>query len=284
MTMNRPHAMDCVDFKVLLSPYIDGELASEARFAADRHLIECRDCRDLLERAESNDETIRALCLRDPSFAAHVAGPVGLPSEFENAVLNRVHRRHSLQWRRMRTSLGLLAAAAAVALTAALWTIWPSSQDGESRGRGGSEWVDYPGDRSNWEPLANGLHGPPMRMGERAIHTVPTLSADESQAIHGTAFLLEEVLATPFENIASRDRLREMATYDELIARLGAIQPRLDTLTRRHVAAARAALFELQREHLDVAAWNNLQDDLRSFELIRELESIAATADSRLGA
>lgn len=281
--MNRSNAVDCVDFKVMLSPYLDGELASEARFAADRHLIECRDCRGLLERAEANDETIRELCQRDPAYAQHVAGPADLPQEFERAVLGRINRRQAVHWRRMRGSLGLLAAAAAVALAAALWTIWPSGRkDGEFQN--GNERVDLPGSNGEWEPLANGLHGPPMRVAQDAPRSIPNLSPDDTQALHATSLLLEEVLVTPFENIATRSRLREMAIYDELIDRLGQIQPHLDSITRRHIAAARAALFELQREHLDVGEWNDLQDDLRSLQLIRELEDLAAEADRRIGA
>lgn len=283
MTMNRSHAMDCVDFRVVLSPYIDGELAPEARFSADRHLIECRECRGLLERAEANDETIRELCQRDPAYAGHVAGPADLPEDFERGVLNRLNRRQRVHARRMRASLGMLAAAAAVALAAALWTIWPSSQGRSTRMDGGSTNIDFAGESGEWESLANGLHGPPMRVARLPQRSVPSLSADESQAIYSAALVLEEIIATPFENIASRNRLRELASYDELLTRLGAIQPRLDSMTRRHLGAARAALFELDREHLDVAAWNALQDDLRSFELVRELEAIATEADSRLG-
>jgi Putative zinc-finger len=291
--MNRSHTMDCVDFKVLLSPYIDGEVASEARFAADRHLIECRDCRNLLERAEANDETIRELCGRDPAFASHVAGPAGLPATFEGAVIARINRRQTVQWRRMRTSLGLLATAAAVALGAALWTIGPWGRGDRSASGDRRERVEYGNgaggesgaNGAGWEPLAQGLHGPPMRILDRNERlSPPILSSDESQALRNTALLLEDVLTTPFENIATRTQLREMAVYDELLRRLGEIQPRLDSTSRRHVAAARAAIFELQREHLDVAAWNSLQDDLRSLQIQRELDGIAAAADARMSA
>ncbi len=280
--MNRQHSMDCVDFKVILSPYIDGELAAETRFAADRHLIECGNCRSLLERAESNDEAIRGICLRDPEFAQQIAGPIGLPAEFESEVLSRVQRRRTIQWQRMRGSLGLLAAAAALALGAALWTIWPTQTgNGDRSGSGTSE----PVNDGDFEQLDPRLHGPPTLLHPREFaRSSPALNSDELQSLHGTAILLQSIAATPFEDIAARTQLRQMSVYDELIERLGAIQPRFDTIDRRTIAAARAVLFELQREHVDLAAWNTLQDDLRAYELARDLEVIASSAESHTGA
>jgi hypothetical protein len=276
--MTRQHSMDCVDFKVLLSPYIDGELAAEARFSADRHLIECTACRTLLEQAESNDEAIRSICQRDPEFAQQIAGTVALPDEFEAGVLDRVRRRRTVQWQRMRGSLGLLAAAAAIALGAALWTIW-STQSSGPRNRTS---VSEPVSEDDVEPLDPSLHGPPKSLrGREFVRSAPNLTMDESQSLHSAALLLESIVGTPFENLPTRTRLRDMARYDELIERLGAIQPRFDTIDRRSIAAARAVLFELQREHLDLAAWNAMQDDLRTFELSHQLEVLAASAEIR---
>lgn len=284
--MNRQHSMDCVDFKVLLSPYIDGELGPEPRFAADRHLIECRECRSLLERAEANDEAIREICQRDPLHAQQLSeqmtGPVALPPNFEDAVLDRVRLRRTIRWQRTRSSLALLTSAAAVALTAALWTIWPR-QSGNGAGNGSRISEQLTG--GDVEPLDPSLHGPPKSLRVRESNrSLPALSPDEAQGLHTASLLIESIVATPFENVAARSRLREMAVYDELNERLGAIQPRFDTLDRRSIAATRAVLFELQREHIDLAAWNALQDDLRTFELSHQLEVLATSADGRPGA
>jgi hypothetical protein len=287
-TMNRQHDMDCVDFKVLLSPYIDGELGADARFAADRHLIECRSCRELLERAEANDAAIRLACEREPQLVESALATASLPDGFERAVLDRAGLRRTLAWRRTRGSLALLATAAALALAGALWVIWPTQQ-GEGREADGRSLIAR--DANGWggseglEQLDPSLHGPPKALRVRDLgRSVPTLSADEAQCLHSAALLLESIVATPFENVAARGRLRDMAIYDELTARLAAIQHRFDTIDRRFIAACQAVLLELQREHLDLTAWNALQDDLRSFELARQLEILATSSDGRQGA
>ena len=287
--MNRPHDMDCVDFKVLLSPYIDGELGADSRFAADRHLIECRTCRELLERAEANDAAIRLACEREPHLLEPVLATAALPAGFERAVLDRAGLRRTIGWRRTRGSLALFATAAALALAGALWVIWPSQQ-GEGREADGRSLLAREGDGSagaaDFEQLDPHLHGPPkaLRVRDLGNRSTPSLSADEAQCLHSAALLIESIVATPFENVAARGRLREMAIYDELTERLAAIQHRFDTLDRRFIAASQAVLLELQREHLDLSAWNALQDDLRSFELARQLEILATSSDGRRGA
>ncbi len=287
--MNRQHDMDCVDFKVLLSPYIDGELGADARFAADRHLIECRACRELLERAEANDAAIRLACEREPRLLESVLATAALPDGFERSVLDRAGLRRTIAWRRTRGSLALLATAAALALAGALWVIWPAQQ-GNGREADGRSLIIRDGDGlagyGDVEPLDPQLHGPPkaLRVREASSRSMPTLTVDEAQCLHNTALLIESIVATPFENVAARGRLREMAIYDELAERLAAIQHRFDTIDRRFIAASRAVLLELQREHLDLAAWNALQDDLRGFELARQLEILATSSDAHRGA
>jgi anti-sigma factor RsiW len=71
---------ECVDFKVSLSPYLDGELDRDTRTRADRHLLECRACRDLLERAERQDAAVRV------AFTGDDLETAPLPAGFERSV------------------------------------------------------------------------------------------------------------------------------------------------------------------------------------------------------
>ncbi len=284
--MNRPNpSLDCVDFKVLLSPYLDGELAVAQRFEADRHLIECKTCRELLERAEASDETIRALCANDPSYRSRIGGEIALPSDFESNVLHRVRRRRTMQWTRVSGSLGLLAAAAAIALTAVVWYVGLRGGRVDSNNSSGNFVRDTPGAGTEWESLGPGVYGPPppvIRPRDTA-RSAPSLNGDEAQSVHGTATILQAMLTTPFEDVAARERLRQIAIYDELLIKLAEVDPKLDALDRRHLAAARATLIELLRGTSDLTSWNAMQEDMRAFDLPGALEEISTSADSRIG-
>ena len=56
---NDMRAIGCSDIKAALSAYVDDELTREERLRADAHLVGCGACRDLIERAEKLDDTLR---------------------------------------------------------------------------------------------------------------------------------------------------------------------------------------------------------------------------------
>ena len=270
--MNR---FDCIDLKVQLSAYMDGELSAVERAEADRHLLACQDCRQLLERAESTDQAIRTLCARDPVFVERAGAALPLPAGFEEAVLGRPRLHRGMHRGRLYSSLGLLAAAASLALVAAILFIanarLSALKDGGDDGR--------PVHSPTAESLDDGICGPPNPYGLRDGQRISaSLAVDELQAIQNAAQILHSVIDTPFEDIAARDRLRQMAIYDELSERLAALQPKLDPSSRRIVGAARASLLEIQLEHGDVTGWSSLQDDLRLLDLAGALDSIALAA------
>jgi len=111
--------MDCTDIKVLLSGLIDDELDAETRHLAERHIAECRACRDLVDEAEAAHQLLA-------SEAELNLAPDELPAGFAGAVLSRTvydedHRRGPLtgwvNW------LGWMAAAACLVLAITIWAL-----------------------------------------------------------------------------------------------------------------------------------------------------------------
>ena len=109
--------MDCTDIHVILSGLIDDEVDAETRYAAERHLVECAACRDLLGETES----LNALVADE---VASLADPEQLPADFVGAVLSRTAYADPpataagwMNW------LGWLAAAAALALAVSIWVM-----------------------------------------------------------------------------------------------------------------------------------------------------------------
>jgi len=111
--------MDCTDIKVLLSGLIDDELNAETRHLAERHIAECRACRDLVDEAEAAHQLLAA-------EAEMNLAPDELPAGFAGAVLSRTvydedRRRGPLtgwvNW------LGWLAAAACLVLAITIWAL-----------------------------------------------------------------------------------------------------------------------------------------------------------------
>ncbi|MFO0828241.1 MAG: zf-HC2 domain-containing protein [Phycisphaerales bacterium] len=276
---------DCLDFKVNLSAYLDGEIDAAHRSDADRHLLECRDCRTLLEQAERNDAAIRAICARDGAFLDETSEAMPLPAGFEDAVLDRTRLRRHVQLRRVYRSVGgsfgLLAAAAALALGAALYFVTRAGRNLANEGPSNSNLVSD----EDWEHLGSDVHGPPqpprrLAQSDKPRAVIPLTDA-ESQAIHGAATTLAAIIVTPFEDVTARERLRQIVRYDELNERLGSLRSKLDPSGRRQLDAARATLFQLVRDRPELELWNQLQEDLRLMELPAILEAITAQNDVR---
>lgn len=267
--------IDCTDFKVSLSGYLDGTTSIETRMAVDRHLLECRPCRDLFDQAERNDLALRALCRERPELAEECAAGAPLPTGFERAVLSRVRRHRPVQWRRVYDSLALLATAAAIALGTALVFVLQAGGGGEN-----------PSSRTaaldGWERMAPGVYGPPRPPRELLEYLEPRailpLTFDDVQALASGASTLEAMESMPFEDIAGRGRLRDAVRYDELIRRLGAVRHKLDPAACRLVDAASAALFLLDDDRSDVERWSRLRQDLALLGLPEALDRLVATA------
>ena len=108
-------------------------------------------------------------------------------------------------------------------------------------------------------------------------------------ALHATGILLGAIEEMPFEDAAARERLRQIALYDNLLERLSTLGSKLDPAARRDLEAARSALFVLLRDdgaaadsEVESAKWSALQEDLRMLELPKALERLSAESDARL--
>jgi hypothetical protein len=108
-------------------------------------------------------------------------------------------------------------------------------------------------------------------------------------ALHATGILLGAIEEMPFEDAAARERLRQIALYDDLLDRLSVLSRKLDPAARRDVEAARSALFVLLRDDgaaadssVESAKWSALQEDLRMIELPKALERLSAESDIRV--
>ena len=111
--------LDCTDIKALLSGLIDDRVDSATRHGAERHLAECKSCRELLDQAEAAETMVAA------SIAA-LGDAEPLPDQFESTVLARTiyADRHGGNGRLMNW-FGWLAAAAALALAVSIWVTNP---------------------------------------------------------------------------------------------------------------------------------------------------------------
>jgi hypothetical protein len=262
---------ECVDFKVSLSPYLDGELDRDTRTRADRHLLECRECRNLLERAERQDASFRE------AFAGDELETGPLPAGFERSVFAAIEGRPTGTARaggalaRLRSAGWPLAAAASVALavTATSFLRTPPTA-----------------------PVPMGVPaatGGPAAMPAWPFLASARISGDDVHALHATGILLGAIEEMPFEDAAARERLRQIALYDDLLDRLSVLSQKLDPAARRDVDAARSALFVLLRDDgaaadssVESAKWSALQEDLRMLELPKALERLSAISDIRL--
>ena len=109
--------MDCTDIKSLLSALLDDHLDAPTLHRAERHLAECRSCRNFVGEAERNERLIA----EEVASAFWGDGP---PEGFEQAVLSRTIHARPLGPRSAWTAwLGWVAAAAALVLLVTTWQL-----------------------------------------------------------------------------------------------------------------------------------------------------------------
>ena len=232
----------CSAMKAMLSAYLDDELTREERLRSDAHLLECHDCRGLVERAETLDETLRekfALDLADAketidartidtrAMQASVLAAIGAPT-----------RRFWLP--RAAIAAGIAAAALASFL------FWPSTT------------------------TTNSSTVPSTKNAQLAA-----LDDDERQLLYSTSVILTNLRKVGFQNAANRGELREVARYDELVDRLDALLPKLPTEARPTVALARETIAFLIDSSEDPARWEKVRRDMERTELHRTVDGLS---------
>lgn len=254
--MNQMNTLDCMDVKALLSALVDDEVDGDTRHQAERHLAGCDECRQLIDDAESLDGVL----LMD---AADLA-PTELSEAFEAAVLARtVYAGRGASMNRWTTWTGWLAAAACLTLAATLWvqergpfsdsstpdtvvTTTDSSRSWSSRNEMRSDVYDgsmVSGDV--FSPTPAPQFDPTVSNIKTAYPTATTSSLnwiDDEPTLLSTAMLLTLLDdATDDETI---EYMREIISYDEVIARLAEVRDRVAPAER---AVIQDTLLVLER-------------------------------------
>lgn len=269
---------NCIDSKVRLSAYLDGEVVASERLEIDRHLLECPECRGLFDRAEALDAAIAEVSgdadERDVGDAAASVDP--LPPAFAEEILRRTRRTRDARrrWfvRSHLHSLGLLATAASMAIAATLLFVVFARSGGQPTPDQGSL-VNDDG------ALDDVVYGPPRPRLAREDWTRILLGRDEAQALLCASQVLRGIIDMPVEDVRGRERLRQTAMYDELLLRLSGLDPKLGAEDRRLVGAAKAVLLEIQRAECQRESWASLQEDLRLLDLPTGLDSLVGRSD-----
>ena len=249
--------IDCTQFKACLSGYMDDELTRAERLSVDAHIVSCSVCHSLLARAETLDQDLKCAWNEAESAVDDF-----LPAGFEERVLAAIQLDVHKTWR-PRIAL----AAAAVLLLSGVTAWWIL------RPVGTPHRAFNPGDFGSGGVVAT----VPVdtRPNENAI-ALASLNSDDSQAMYATAILLDGARHTAFAEQSKRNLLRETASYDQLIERLGDVLPKLSGEDRSTVTAARDLARELMREDLDESAWKQVQARVAEHELSVEMDRLSS--------
>lgn len=278
-------SMDCTDIKALLSGLVDDELDADTRYDAERHLGQCKTCRQLIDEAEALDELVRA--------DLETLEPSSLPAGFEDAVLRQTvytthSRPYSHQW---TTWTGWVAAAACLALA---FTIWIADRRaGLTPGRvvqSSDPVVFEPGVRlrslANEEAMS--LEEYPAPSGDLDDDWVdndlitsvswsrgPALVREDAETLYMSAVLLhmfEETAGAAAENL---QMIRDAIDYDDVLSRLGDAVDRLDTSDRELVRAAQAILLQIEVAGNTGTSLEELRLDCIDMDLAASIDQIS---------
>lgn len=303
-----PHMteLDCKDIKALLSGYIDGELDQPTRHQADRHLAGCASCRGLVEETER----LNTLIALD---AQRMMWPAGLPAGFEEKVLGQTIYAEAYQFagHRWTSWLGWVAAAACLLLAASIWFLNLGSASVRDHVATGNRPAPQPrilvhdpvGDepvKRSWtydgglsiESLMSArpsteqqhvqliaTHETPAIM--QAPYTRPVepapepIDEEDAQTLYAASNLLAMLAQADLETFADVERIREIAEYDDLLARLAESRDRLSPQDRPAVLAAEAVLVRVVNGPLSTDDLRSLHNTVASLDLADQIEAIS---------
>ena len=279
--------LDCTDIKALLSGLIDDRVDPKTRHRAERHLAECKSCRQLLNQAEAAEAMVAA------SVTA-LGDSEALPEEFEANVLARtvyaqrladVHGRW-VNW------LGWMAAAAALALAVTVWVMDPKTIGrgpvpefalggglGDGSALGNERLVAQPANFTTPDPSSfielNRLSMTPS-LTRTSIHSssAALLSRDDLETLDDVSRLLMMLSQTPDQSLVEVQRIRRIAEYDLLLMRIAQLRANLAPQDRITVSAAELVLYRVVRGPLSMEDVQILRDDVRRLELSSHLNAI----------
>ena len=280
--------LDCTDIKALLSGLIDDRVDSATRHRAERHLAECKSCRQLLNEAETAEAMVAA------SVSAR-GDSESLPQEFEANVLARTvyAERLAVVHGRWTNWLGWMAAAAALALAVTVWVMdRATTLNGPVPAVAFGGGVEHQALLSN-EQLAvqpanfttpdpssfielNRLSMTPSltRTSHRSSSTA-MLSRDDLETLDDVSRLLMMLSESPDQSLVEIERIRRIAEYDLLLTRIAQLRANLAPQDRITLSAAELVLYRVVRGSLSMEDVQILRDDVNRLELPSHLSAIA---------
>ena len=262
---NRPIA--CADMKAALSAYIDDELSRDERLRADAHLVGCGKCRDLVERAENLDETLREQFALDLERAATEIAPASVDTLAMQSNVFAVLGLGDAKPAPARRWLPRAAIAAGLAgAVLATFAFWNAGRQGATLApHGPGEFSGNPRDTRGVEPVP----APSSSAAQLAA-----LDPDERQLLYSTGVILTNLRKDGFERSTAAVQLREVARYDELVDRLDALLSRVPQADRPTVALAREAIEFLIDSSEDPIRWEEIRRDMERTDLDHKVEAL----------
>ncbi len=263
----RPSPIACSELKATLSAYLDDELTRDERIRADTHLVSCGICRDLVERAETLDETLREKFAID--FAA-AQRDVNTASVDTRAMQANVLAALGLRERRVWLPRAAIAAGIAAAVFASIM-LWPTDGSAKSLAPGGA------GEFAVADRGKNSADGVPVTVPVPTRNAVElaSLDADDRQLLYSTSVILTNLRKEGFQNASNRGELREVVRYDELVDRLDELLTKLPTADRPTVALARESIEFLLNSSDEPARWEQIRRDLERTDLDRTVDHLS---------
>jgi hypothetical protein len=278
---------DCTDIKALLSGIVDDELEPQARHEVERHLAQCGSCQALVDRTERVNQLV---ALEGSLLIAECS----LPEGFEDAVCRRTvygevlhHAGHNwTSW------LGWVAAAACLTLAVSIWVIdrqlVSTARSAENAsydtghfaaGFGGRSWTSevaqpteafmLPASQSASSKPATALVSLTSQRDSSVLHP------EDSQTLYAASTALEMLTQSDLHSFADAERIRRIATYDDLVDRLAETRQRLDPADRAPVLAAESVLVRIVNGPLDLKDLRELHHTVAQLDLPNQVQMIS---------
>ena len=301
--------LDCKDIKALLSGYIDGELDQPTRHQADRHLAGCAPCQNLVEETER----LNTLIALDAQRTMWPAGlPAGFEDKVLGQTIYA--EAYQFAGRSWTSWLGWVAAAACLLLAASIWflNLGSLNNQGGTMALGPNIPVEQPmyafhdnsrvrrswtyegtmpleslvsarkpstseSEHENIELVSNDheaviVHMPFTRP---AADEPEPIAEDDAQTLYATSNLLAMLAHADVNSFADVERIRAIAEYDDLLARLAESRDRLNVEDRPAVLAAESVLLRVVNGPLSTDDLLSLHNTVASLELADQIEAIS---------
>ena len=301
--------LDCKDIKALLSGYIDGELDQSTRHQADRHLAGCAPCQNLVEETER----LNTLIALDAQRTMWPAGlPAGFEDKVLGQTIYA--EAYQFAGRSWTSWLGWVAAAACLLLAASIWFLNLGSLNHQGgtialapnkpveqpmyafhdNSRAGRSWT-YEGtmpleslvsarkpsiseaDHENIELVSNDHEAVIVQtpFTRPAPDVLEPIAEDDAQTLYATSNLLAMLAHADVNSFADVERIRAIAEYDDLLARLAESRDRLNVEDRPAVLAAESVLLRVVNGPLSTDDLLSLHNTVASLELADQIEAIS---------